>query len=884
MGLFRSEDMSLYEISIPKDNAWDIMNTLGRMNAMHFIDLNYDEQPFNLTFANWVKRCDDTLRKIDFIKQECNRLHVDLKKPKDPKTFLDNLEAMHRSRKKSSSLYFEEIEQEIKNKEGFVSQQIEVLKKMHEDLNHLIEYKTVLSKAASVIGGRKNETEESMSVDLSKSEQDVHASLVGGQEISIGHLAGTILKEEQERFNRLIFRATRGNAIVCFREFTKPIVDYTGKKSMKSVYIVIFQEGEFIRDRIIRICDSFMGTRYEIPYGGFTDKLQELEKKIRDGKKILTNTRDETRKFLVMTNTMENEDSSAMIVYEWYVVKERSIYTTLDKCRKGDKIFFGLYWIPNPKIKILNEAIYQMKENRNIHAPQITKRELHDLKPPSYFYLNEFTEPFQEITDTYGVPQYKEVNAGMFNLVTFPFLYAVMFGDIGHGGLLLLFGTFLVMFPGLISSAGLDVMVRVRYLVFMLGFFAFFVGWCYNDFMSIPVELSQGSCYETVHPEGGNPHAVLKDDCVYPIGFDPKWFLAKNGLTYFNSMKMKLSVILGVAQMSLGILMKGANALHEASFIDFVFEFIPQITLMMCLFGYMDTLIVVKWLTNWEGNTARAPSIISTMIGMFLKFGEIPENSDALIKGSDYQQWLSNTLLLIGLMCVPLMLLVKPLWFLYTHPSDGHEHQKEGHQGLLNDSSSSSDSDEDNKIEMSEQPHKDEAPKKGSKKTKGNQKEEVKNDVDQIKKEMDESAHDLLDHVEGGGPATHDFSEVFIHQLIETIEFVLGTVSNTASYLRLWALSLAHSQLAAVFYEKLLGGIALEANEGKGSSILLFLLFPAFFSFTFFVLMCMDAMECFLHCLRLHWVEFQNKFYKGNGYKFAPFSYEKVLSNHDEAA
>ena len=63
---------------------------------------------------------------------------------------------------------------------------------------------------------------------------------------------------------------------------------------------------------------------------------------------------------------------------------------------------------------------------------------------------------------------------------------------------------------------------------------------------------------------------------------------------------MKLSVIIAVIHMTVGVCLKAANSIFFKKSLDLFFEFIPQFLLLVGLFGYMDFLIVFKWLKNWD--------------------------------------------------------------------------------------------------------------------------------------------------------------------------------------------------------------------------------------------------------------------------------------------
>jgi V-type H+-transporting ATPase subunit a len=113
--------------------------------------------------------------------------------------------------------------------------------------------------------------------------------------------------------------------------------------------------------------------------------------------------------------------------------------------------------------------------------------------------------------------------------------------------------------------------------------------------------------------------------------------------------------------------------------------------------------------------------------------------------------------------------------------------------------------------------------------------------------------------------------------VIHVIEFALGALSHTASYLRLWALSLAHSQLSKVLYEELFLMMMNMGGSVGVRGVLMVIGFAAFAVLTVAILLRMEAFSVLLHAIRLMWVEFSSKFYEGMGTAFKPLTFKGML-------
>ena len=270
---------------------------------------------------------------------------------------------------------------------------------------------------------------------------------------------------------------------------------------------------------------------------------------------------------------------------------------------------------------------------------------------------------------------------------------------------------------------------------------------------------------------------------------------------------------------------------------------------MTILFGYMVVMIFIKWSTYFY-DTSKAPSIITHLINIAIKGGSVenmPLWGNQINGTGRYQQENFHSIILAVLVIlIPIMIFPKP--FL-----DYRKYKRKKDERLLQE------------IHINNN---------------GNIEKNLNDDDIGSGGSLNEV------HISQVYPKEYEseksFMDFFINQIIYSIEFILGTVSNTASYLRLWALSLAHAQLSKVFFEKTLKQNISDGDYYFGLGfVLIFVGYFVLANMTLFVLIGMDFMECFLHTLRLHWVEFQNKFYYADGILFEPFSFKHIFEDEN---
>uniref|UniRef100_A0A8C1IS13 V-type proton ATPase subunit a n=2 Tax=Cyprinus carpio TaxID=7962 RepID=A0A8C1IS13_CYPCA len=745
--LFRSEEMTLAQLFLQSESAYCCVSELGEIGMVQFRDLNPDVNVFQRKFVNEVRRCEEMDRKLRFVEKEIKKANIAVVDTGEnpevpfPRDMID-LEAT-----------FEKLENELKE----INTNQEALKKNFLELTEL---KHILRRTQQFF----DEMEDPALLEESSTLLDPNE--VGrAAPLRLGFVAGVIGRERIPTFERMLWRVCRGNVFLRQADIEDPLEDpATGDHVHKSVFIIFFQ-GDQLKNRVKKICEGFRASLYPCPETPQERKEMAagVHTRIDDLQMVLNQTEDHRQRVL---------QAAAKTVRVWFIKvrKMKAIYHTLNLCNIDvtQKCLIAEIWCPVSDLDSIQFALRRGTERSGSTVPSILNRMQTKQTPPTYNKTNKFTSGFQSIVDAYGISNYREINPAPYTIITFPFLFAVMFGDLGHGILMTCAALYLVLRESrLIAQKNDNEMFSMvfagRYIILLMGIFSVYTGIIYNDCFSKSINVfgSGWSVRPMFGERGGNwTPATLKDNHVlqldpavpkvfngpYPIGIDPIWNIATNKLNFLNSFKMKMSIILGVIHMTFGVTLSLFNHLYFKKPLNIYLGFIPEIIFMVSLFGYLVLLIFYKWLVYDAVSSKEAPSLLITFINMCLFSYNDPTNKP-FYTGQVVIQCL---LVIIALACVPCMLIVKTLVM-------RRQYLWRRHLGTQNFGG----------IRVGNGPTEDEA-------------EIIQHD--QLSQNFEEESPEF------------NFADVAVHQAIHTIEYCLGCISNTASYLRLWALSLAHAR------------------------------------------------------------------------------------------
>ncbi|KAF2021046.1 V0/A0 complex, 116-kDa subunit of ATPase [Aaosphaeria arxii CBS 175.79] len=844
--MFRSADMSLTQLYIANEIGREVVSALGELGVMDFRDLNSETSAFQRTFTQEIRRLDNVERQLRYF-------HSQMDKASIPMRSIYDFNNPFISPKASEIDELADKSQSLENRISSLNESYETLKKREVELT---EWRWVLREAGGFFDRARGQTEEirhSLDNDDAPLLQDVEQSGQGEAAadrsfsvMNIGFVAGVIPRERIAAFERILWRTLRGNLYMNQSEIPEAIINpETNEEVSKNVFI-IFAHGKEIIAKIRKISESLGADLYSVDENSELrrDQIREVNTRLSDLASVLKNTK----------STLDAELTAiGRSLAAWMVIikKEKATYQTLNKFSYDHqrKTLIAEAWAPTNYLGLIKSTLRDVNDQAGLSVPTIVNQIKTTKTPPTYFKTNRFTLAFQTIIDAYGTIKYREVNPALPTIVTFPFLFAVMFGDFGHGIILLTAALAMIYYERKLQRSKLDELFSMifygRYIVFMMGIFSMYTGLLYCDAFSKELPIFKSMWKWTENDDGSlGPTATRVEGYTYPFGLDWRWHDTDNDLLFSNSYKMKLSILLGWCHMTFSLGWSLVNALYFSTPIDIWGNFVPGMIFFQSIFGYLSFTIVYKWCVDWAARGQNPPSLLNMLIYMFLQPGTLENPDQPLYKG---QAGIQVVLLLLAVICVPILLFLKPFYLRYEH----NKARALGYRGIGENTRVSALDDDD---------------EEGQNLNGG--RESFGDDDDGIAMITQDIGH-------GGEHEEFEFSEVMIHQVIHTIEFCLNCVSHTASYLRLWALSLAHQRLSIVLWEmtmKIAFGFT-----GITGAIIMVVVFYMWFALTVAVLCVMEGTSAMLHSLRLHWVEAMSKHFIGDGVPFEPFSFKVLL-------
>lgn len=632
---------------------------LPLLTSLFIFQLNPEVHIFQRKFTTELRRCDELERQLRYIeseikKEKINIVELDVEeyplspKPKD----IINFEAQ-----------FEKIENEI----------LELSKNsvnLNENYLELLELKEFLQRTEGFFND-KDGVVDTIKSNLLSGDQDVaHHNL--------DFVAGTVHRNRINGLERMLWRVSRGN--IFFRHADFELTDTLNSQTTpKSVFVAFFL-GQQLKSILQKVCTGFRASLFPCPIDPDerTDMSKGVRTRLEDMTVILNQTKDHRHNSLL---------NVAKQLPNWLIMirKMKAVYYTMNmfSTDTSQKCLIAECWVPVrdlPKLQAIlseeSDATSHIKSFLNVIQPE-------DKIPPTFNRTNKFTSGFQNLIDAYGTSSYREVNPALYTIITFPFLFAVMFGDMGHGLIMTLFGAWMCIFEkSLMAKKIRDEIWRIffggRYIILLMGMFSVYTGFVYNDVFSKSMNIF-GSAWQIRYNASTvveNPELELNpasgdlyDDYVYPIGLDPAWQLATNKIIFLNSYKMKLSIIFGVVHMIFGVAMSVVNMVHFKRQIDIYLRFLPQMLFLVLLFAYMVFMMMFKWvqyggkMEEQQYSPGCAPSVLILFINMML-FGstEVLDGCEEFMFEGQYL--LQVVLVLVALLCIPWMLLGHPIYVL----------------------------------------------------------------------------------------------------------------------------------------------------------------------------------------------------------------------------